>query len=133
MIKNNHGIYYLNWINNVAFTLNRWDTEAKANFAPSAFMPFGLGPRNCIGMQFAREEIKLILCTLIKQYQFFPVEETPVRIYPSNITYCYVVNKTFFSGENCIRRWFQRHNSICWIDDWNSLTCIKFTWYVPKD
>jgi len=42
-------------------------------------MPFGMGPRNCVAMRFAQEEVKLVLCTLIKQFRFFPVEETPAK------------------------------------------------------
>jgi len=35
-----------------------------------------MGPRSCIAIRFAREELKLVLCTLIKQFRFFPLEET---------------------------------------------------------
>jgi len=62
------------------FNPDRWNAENKANLDPYAFMPFGMGPRNCIGMRFALEEVKLILCTLIKQFRFFSVEETPTEL-----------------------------------------------------
>jgi len=42
-------------------------------------MPFGMGPRNCIAMRFAQEELKLVLCSLVKEFRFFPVEETPAK------------------------------------------------------
>ena len=58
--------------------LYRWSAENKANLDPYAFMPFGMGPRNCVAMRFAQEEVKLVLCLFIKQFRFFPVEETPV-------------------------------------------------------
>ena len=60
--------------------IHRWNPENKANMDPYAFMPFGMGPRNCIANRFAQEEIKLVLCALVKQFRFFPVEETPVWI-----------------------------------------------------
>ena len=37
-----------------------------------------MGPRNCVAMRFAQEEVKLVLGAFIKQFRFFPVEETPV-------------------------------------------------------
>lgn len=62
------------------FNPDRWSPENKANINPYAYMPFGQGPRNCVAMRFAREELKMVLCTLIQQFRFFPVEETPVTI-----------------------------------------------------
>ena len=57
---------------------NRWSPENKIKLDPYAFMPFGLGPRNCVALRFAQEEMKLMLCTLIKQFRFVPTEDTPV-------------------------------------------------------
>lgn len=43
------------------------------------WMPFGSGPRNCVGMRFAMEEMKIALCNVVKKFRFFAVAETPVR------------------------------------------------------
>nr|CAH0107693.1 unnamed protein product [Daphnia galeata] len=59
------------------FDPDRWSPENKANLNSYAYMPFGMGPRNCVGMRFAMEEIKIVLCTILRQYRFFPVAETP--------------------------------------------------------
>ena len=63
----------------------RWSNENKANMNPNAYMPFGMGPRNCVGMRFAMEEIKIALCTIVKNFRFFPVAETPV-------TWTFIIN-----------------------------------------
>jgi cytochrome P450 len=44
----------------------RFSPEYKRN--KLAYMPFGLGPRICIGMRFALLEIKLTLIKLLKNY-----------------------------------------------------------------
>lgn len=53
-----------------AFDPSRMKPENKRDFPPGAFIPFGRGPRTCIGMNFARYEIKLILATLLRQFDF---------------------------------------------------------------
>ncbi|PWN47599.1 cytochrome P450 [Violaceomyces palustris] len=40
-----------------------------------AFMPFGTGPRNCIGWKFAWSEMKLVLYTLLSRYEIYKVEK----------------------------------------------------------
>jgi cytochrome P450 len=43
---------------------------------PMAFMAFGEGPRNCIGLRFALMEIKLCLIRLLHQYQILSTDKT---------------------------------------------------------
>ena len=60
--------------------LNRFTPERKAARNPQAFMPFGSGPRNCIGYRFALLEMKIILVRMLRTYRFLRCEETEVPL-----------------------------------------------------
>ncbi|XP_046449634.1 cytochrome P450 3A14-like [Daphnia pulex] len=62
------------------FDPERWTPENKAKRNPYSYMAFGTGPRNCIGMRFVMEELKLALCSLVQKFRFFPIAETPERL-----------------------------------------------------
>ncbi len=57
------------WINPTAFQPDRFENQPSPWTANGAFLPFGGGPRVCIGASFAMAEAQLILATLISQFE----------------------------------------------------------------
>ncbi|ESO10629.1 hypothetical protein HELRODRAFT_96929 [Helobdella robusta] len=45
---------------------------------PLRFMPFGAGPRNCVGMRLAKMEVKMAVIHMIRNFRFVVSEETDV-------------------------------------------------------
>ena len=61
------------WQNPNAFDPDRFAPELAKTYSRYAFMPFGGGPRICIGASFAMIEAVAILATLIRALRFHPV------------------------------------------------------------
>ena len=53
-----------------AFRPDRWTDEFTETLPEYAYFPFGGGPRHCIGMRFARMELKLVLPTILRRVSF---------------------------------------------------------------
>ena len=56
----------------------RFTKEENTKRNPMTYMPFGSGPRNCIGNRFALTECKLIIAHLIVNFKFEPSEKTDI-------------------------------------------------------
>lgn len=52
------------------FEPERFSPEREKSIPKHAYIPFGLGPRVCIGQSFAMMEAKIILATIMKQFSF---------------------------------------------------------------
>jgi cytochrome P450 len=60
------------------FLPERWTPEFKASLPPFAYVPFGGGPRRCIGESFAWMELVLVLSTIAQRWRLRVVPEHPV-------------------------------------------------------
>ncbi|KAJ3640966.1 hypothetical protein Zmor_027498 [Zophobas morio] len=62
------------------FDPERFSEENKHKINSSAYMPFGTGPRNCIGSRFAILESKLIIFYILRNFEVVQIEKTQVPI-----------------------------------------------------
>ena len=68
------------WPDPLAFRPGRW-LDGSAEGAPkNAYLPFGGGPRVCIGNHFAQMELVLVLATLAQRVRFERASGAPVRV-----------------------------------------------------
>lgn len=58
------------WKNPHAFDPDRFSAAREHELVPGAYIPFGWGPRVCIGAAFATTESALILARLVRRYDF---------------------------------------------------------------
>ncbi|XP_064102546.1 cytochrome P450 3A6-like [Macrobrachium nipponense] len=57
------------WDDPMTFDPERFHPDRKKDIHPAAFMPFGLGPRQCMGTRFALMEAKLAVSRLVMRFR----------------------------------------------------------------
>nr|WCO04824.1 cytochrome P450 monooxygenase [Bemisia tabaci] len=62
------------------FIPERFSQENKHTIVPGSYLPYGDGPRICIGMRFAQYEMKSVLSYLVSNFTFHPCEKTVVPL-----------------------------------------------------
>lgn len=65
------------WPNPDRFDPERFSPENKDNIVPFSFIPFGAGPRNCIGMRFGDLQARLGLVNFFRNHRVAPSALTP--------------------------------------------------------
>ncbi|XP_003798919.1 cytochrome P450 3A4-like isoform X1 [Otolemur garnettii] len=68
------------WTEPEEFRPERFSKKNKDSIDPYMYMPFGSGPRNCIGMRFALMNMKIALIRILKNFSFKPCKETQIPL-----------------------------------------------------
>ncbi|NXJ82888.1 CP3AL protein, partial [Trogon melanurus] len=68
------------WSNPEEFRPERFSKENKETIDPYMYLPFGAGPRNCIGMRFALLTLKVAIAILLQHFTFQTCKETQIPL-----------------------------------------------------
>uniref|UniRef100_A0A8C0BQX8 unspecific monooxygenase n=1 Tax=Buteo japonicus TaxID=224669 RepID=A0A8C0BQX8_9AVES len=68
------------WPNPEEFRPERFSKENKDTIDPYMYLPFGAGPRNCIGMRFALLTLKVAITIILQHFTFQTCKETQIPL-----------------------------------------------------
>lgn len=68
------------WLKPEEFNPERFSKENKGSIDPYVYLPFGNGPRNCIGMRFALISMKLAVIGVLQNFNIQPCEKTQIPL-----------------------------------------------------
>ncbi|XP_025830871.1 cytochrome P450 9e2 isoform X2 [Agrilus planipennis] len=70
------------------FDPERFSDERKHEIKPFTYLPFGAGPRNCIGSRFALLEAKIALFSILIHFEVVPTKKTilPLKLNEKAVT-----------------------------------------------
>ncbi|XP_009318309.1 PREDICTED: cytochrome P450 3A29-like [Pygoscelis adeliae] len=68
------------WPEPEEFRPERFSKESKDSIDPYTFLPFGAGPRNCIGMRFALLIMKVAIVVLLQNFSFRTCKDTLIPL-----------------------------------------------------
>lgn len=84
------------------FNPERFSDENKANILPYTYIPFGVGPRNCVGNRFALMEIKVLFFNLLLNFEIAPTKKTEIPLILSK-SFNQLPDEGVWLGLKCLR------------------------------
>ncbi|CAH1401486.1 unnamed protein product [Nezara viridula] len=78
------------------FIPERFSRENKSRIPKGSYLPFGDGPRKCIGMRFSLMELKLVMAITMLKYDFHLEKKTPEHINLEEYSRIYKIKNKIF-------------------------------------
>lgn len=73
--------------NPMKFDPERFNEDNKHNIHPYTYLPFGSGPRICLGQRFAQMEVKLIMSQILQHFEIVPNAKTAIPLIPDKTNF----------------------------------------------
>ena len=67
------------WVEPDVFDPDRFTPEREHELTPGCYLPFGRGPRTCVGAGFAQTEASLIIARLMRRFELTALEPEKIR------------------------------------------------------
>lgn len=84
LIMSPYVMHHLNnyWDEPLKFNPLRFTTENKSARHKFVYIPFGVGPRSCIGGSFAMLQMQLVLATIMQRFNIESIAHKPIKLEP---------------------------------------------------
>lgn len=70
--------------------------RCESDIPKACFLPFGLGPRNCLAKRLAYMVMKIGIINVLRQFSIEKCDRTPENIHPKNLVILVVPDKKIY-------------------------------------